>query len=106
MEISVATMQDGNGLQAVEQTRHRITEYSIQYCRVRNLIQLLGMLESGFQKSQIFLNESIHAPWELSEAQLQSYGVTLGKTYPEPIVNHEFARKRALETFDTIAPKK
>ena len=50
-------------------------------------------------------NESIHAPWELSEAQLQSYGVTLGKTYPEPIVNHEFARKRALETFDTIAPK-
>ena len=51
-------------------------------------------------------NESIHAPWELSEAQLQSYGVILGKTYPEPLVNHEFARKRALETFDTIAPKK
>jgi len=51
-------------------------------------------------------NESIHAPWELSEDQLQSYGVTLGKTYPKPIVNHEFARKRALDTFDKIAPKK
>jgi len=37
---------------------------------------------------------------------LKSYGVVLGDTYPEPIVNHEFARKRALETFDTIAPKK
>ena len=51
-------------------------------------------------------NESIHAPWELSEDQLQSYGVTLEKTYPKPIVNHEFARKRALDTFDKIAPKK
>ena len=51
-------------------------------------------------------NANLHAPWELSEGELKSYGVVLGDTYPEPIVNHEFARKRALETFDTIAPKK
>jgi len=42
----------------------------------------------------------------LSEGQLQIFGVKLGETYPEPIVNHEFARKRALETFDQITAKK
>jgi len=26
-------------------------------------------------------------------------GVALGKTYPRPIVDHEWARKRALEAF-------
>ena len=51
-------------------------------------------------------NANLHAPWELSEGQLQLFGVKLGETYPEPIVNHEFARKRALESFDQITAKK
>ena len=51
-------------------------------------------------------NANLHAPWELSEGQLQLFGVELGETYPEPIVNHEFARKRALESFDQITAKK
>ena len=51
-------------------------------------------------------NANLHAPWELSEGQLQLFGVKLGETYPEPIVNHEYARKRALESFDQITAKK
>jgi deoxyribodipyrimidine photo-lyase len=38
----------------------------------------------------------IHAPWLASEEDLLKAGVTLGKTYPAPIVDHSVARQRAL----------
>jgi deoxyribodipyrimidine photo-lyase len=38
----------------------------------------------------------IHTPWEASSAQLASAGITLGKTYPRPVVDHQFGRERAL----------
>ena len=41
----------------------------------------------------------IHRPWEAPTAVLTDAGVTLGETYPRPIVDHDFARKRALETY-------
>ncbi len=41
----------------------------------------------------------IHAPWTAPAAVLDKAGVTLGQTYPEPIVDHDFARKRALQAF-------
>ena len=40
--------------------------------------------------------ESIHAPWPASAEALRRAGVTLGTTYPAPIVDHDFARRRAL----------
>jgi deoxyribodipyrimidine photo-lyase len=43
----------------------------------------------------------IHRPWEAPVEALGSAGVTLGKTYPLPIIDHDFARKRALETYKT-----
>ena len=39
----------------------------------------------------------IHSPWTASTHELNRAGVVLGKTYPKPIVEHDFARKRALE---------
>ena len=42
----------------------------------------------------------IHRPWEADEAVLTRAGVTLGETYPKPIVDHAKARKRALEAFE------
>ena len=39
----------------------------------------------------------IHAPWTAPDDVLQTAGVTLGDTYPRPIVDHEAARKRALD---------
>lgn len=38
----------------------------------------------------------IHKPWEATPLELASAGVTLGETYPEPIVEHKMARERAL----------
>ena len=41
----------------------------------------------------------IHKPWEAPASVLDLAGVQLGETYPEPIIDHDFARKRALETY-------
>jgi deoxyribodipyrimidine photo-lyase len=38
----------------------------------------------------------IHAPWEAPPAELAAAGVTLDVDYPRPIVEHAFARHRAL----------
>ena len=44
----------------------------------------------------------IHAPWEAPENVLREAGVSLGKTYPKPILDHGEARRRALERYDRV----
>jgi deoxyribodipyrimidine photo-lyase len=46
--------------------------------------------------------KNVHAPWAASTKALQLAGVTLGKDYPLPIVQHEDARKRTLERFAVV----
>lgn len=41
----------------------------------------------------------IHAPWETPEAVLKSISLEFGRDYPKPIVEHSFARNRALEAY-------
>ena len=41
----------------------------------------------------------IHSPWEAGPLTLAAAGVTLGVDYPEPIVDHDLARVRALEAY-------
>ncbi len=41
-------------------------------------------------------DDAIHEPWRAKPMVLEAAGVVLGKTYPEPIVDHDMARKRAL----------
>lgn len=43
----------------------------------------------------------IHAPWEAPVDDLLSWGVTLGTTYPWPIIDLDFGRKRALKIFSS-----
>jgi deoxyribodipyrimidine photo-lyase len=38
----------------------------------------------------------IHQPWSAAPLELASAGVALGKTYPEPIIDHRKGRERAL----------
>ena len=45
----------------------------------------------------------IHKPWKADAKQLAAAGIVLGKTYPRPIVDHDAARRRALESFRTIS---
>jgi deoxyribodipyrimidine photo-lyase len=44
----------------------------------------------------------IHKPWTATPAQLKAAGVSLGKTYPQPLVEHNAARERALAAFATL----
>ena len=45
---------------------------------------------------------AIHSPWKASRDTLTRAGVVLGKTYPKPVVDHGFARARALKAFDEM----
>ena len=47
----------------------------------------------------------LHAPWEAPENVLETAGITLGGTYPSPIVDHGEARNLALESFRQISQK-
>lgn len=44
----------------------------------------------------------LHAPWEADPQDLLQADVTLGKTYPRPIVDHARARERALEAYKSL----
>ena len=44
----------------------------------------------------------LQKPWEAPDEVLENAGVTLGKTYPKPLVDHSKARKRALEGYEAI----
>jgi deoxyribodipyrimidine photo-lyase len=48
----------------------------------------------------------IHRPWTAPERALREAGVTLGETYPRPIIDHVAARQRALAVFASIRGKK
>ena len=41
----------------------------------------------------------IHRPWSATPLELAGAGVQLGKTYPEPIVDHKAGRERALKAY-------
>lgn len=41
----------------------------------------------------------IHAPWTVPPFELAAAGVTLGDTYPHPIIDHRFARERAIAAY-------
>ncbi|MEQ8651325.1 MAG: deoxyribodipyrimidine photo-lyase [Kiloniellales bacterium] len=44
----------------------------------------------------------IHKPWEADPASLAAAGVSLGKSYPERVVDHSVARRQALEAYQQI----
>ena len=44
----------------------------------------------------------IHQPWQATPIELASAGVTLGKTYPQPLVDHARGRERALSAYAKI----
>lgn len=41
----------------------------------------------------------IHEPWKADAETLKKAGITLGKSYPEPILDHKEARERALSGY-------
>ena len=47
-------------------------------------------------------DDVLHAPWQESAARLEAFGVTLGETYPRPMVDHAEAREAALDAYETV----
>ena len=47
-------------------------------------------------------DDALHTPWEESDARLEAFGVTLGETYPRPMVDHGEARETALDAYETV----
>ncbi|QDT00341.1 cryptochrome/photolyase family protein [Adhaeretor mobilis] len=47
-------------------------------------------------------NKVLDKPWEASEEQLEEAGITLGKDYPHPMVDHFEARDAALAAYNQI----
>ena len=41
----------------------------------------------------------LHAPWTMPPLEQQAAGITLGRDYPMPIVDHAVQRERALALF-------
>ena len=44
-------------------------------------------------------NKLIHQPWTATPLELASANVTLGKNYPQPIIDHKIGRERALAAY-------
>jgi deoxyribodipyrimidine photo-lyase len=44
----------------------------------------------------------IHRPWSATPIELKSAGVDLGRTYPEPIIEHSKGRERALRAYAKV----
>ncbi len=44
----------------------------------------------------------IHAPWQASPLELQAAGITLGRDYPRPVVEHDQARERTLQRYAVV----
>ena len=45
----------------------------------------------------------IHSPWEMTEGEQNACGVVIGSDYPAPVVEHVFARRRALAAYQRQA---
>ena len=48
----------------------------------------------------------LQTPWEMPPIELAACGVTLGKEYPHPMVDHGEARKTALAIYDELKAAK
>ncbi|MEN9383182.1 MAG: hypothetical protein RL323_325, partial [Pseudomonadota bacterium] len=46
--------------------------------------------------------QALHAPWKANEVELAAAGVTLGKDYPLPVVDHALAREKTLERYVVV----
>jgi deoxyribodipyrimidine photo-lyase len=46
--------------------------------------------------------DALHAPWTGSPVDLAAAGITLGETYPRPVVDHAEARERTLRRYAVV----
>ena len=76
------------------------------YFRVFNPVAQSGKFDPDGAYIRAFVPELahvpapwIHAPWTAPPMELASSGVTLGVSYPHPIIDHDFARGRVIAAY-------
>jgi deoxyribodipyrimidine photo-lyase len=79
------------------------------YFRIFNPVTQSQRFDPGGGFIRLYLPElsrvpdrNIHAPWLMSAAEQAHCGVTIGKDYPEPVVDHARARKLALGLYGRV----
>ena len=87
----------GRGLAAP--TPRPISASSIRSCRARSSIPTASMSGAGCRSWRNCPTSLIHQPWTATPLELASAGIELGKTYPQPIVDHKAGRERALAAY-------
>ncbi|WP_084396478.1 cryptochrome/photolyase family protein [Henriciella aquimarina] len=50
-------------------------------------------------------DKCLHSPWTADAKTLKCAGITLGETYPEPIIDHSTGRQRAQDAWETLKSK-
>jgi deoxyribodipyrimidine photo-lyase len=58
-----------------------------------------GFIRKWIPELSAVPDKYIHEPWQMPEDVQESAGCIIGRDYPEPIIDHSFARQRALDTY-------
>jgi len=79
------------------------------YFRIFNPIAQSQKFDPGGKFTRRYLpqlarlpDQLLHAPWLAKPAELLAAGVTLGRDYPRPLVDHAEARQRTLARFSVV----
>ena len=68
-----------------------------------NILKINGeYIKKYLPELKLLPKKYIHEPWKATSAILKKSDIRLGEDYPLPIINHKFARDRALEEYKKI----
>ena len=101
MRIWPRTRSAGGGRTVAVWTRHRSHVCSIRPCRRSDSTPVESTSGVVCRSSLGWRFPHVHAPWTAQPMVLAQGGVTLGRSYPWPIMDHPTARACALNAFRT-----
>jgi len=114
-ELFTAWREGRTGYPLVDAAMLQLNQSGYMHNRLRMVVASfltkdLGIAEGKFIRRYVpelagLSGKAIHAPWLAGALELQAADVTLGKTYPHPIVDHAEARAKTLERYAVVKKK-
>ncbi len=96
---SPRTSATGSGSRAPVPTRRRTSACSTPPCRAASSIHEGAYLRRWVPELAGLDDTTIHEPSTVGPLELAAAGITLGREYPEPIVDHRAAATRAVDAY-------